>query len=608
MTCWRHHRRVTDVGEDAAVTMAQMNISTISSRRQEERDFTRAAEPAPPSRQAFAWNVTAVSLGTCAAILAIKLFLLRRININWDEFYFLSHVYSLRRGDLATAFQTAYAHLFLWLPRIPGDEITQIEAARGLMLLLLALSVAMLWRLASRWSSPAAAAVAPLAYLATSPVLRHGGSFRADSLLLPLTLAMLLWLTRSPKSWLSALGAGAALGASVAVSIKAVLLLPLLLAFAVFENSERRRGLHVDVRPLLMMCVVAIATACILIFLHRLSLPAVLSSGGSVASATRHAGEITLLDVHLFPQWYYFEATLRSDPLTWLLLVAGCLVALGQLRSPVAAFALSLLPLVFYRNAFPYYYVVMLAPACVLASVAIDSMYAFVRRHADQAAAVRIRALIILAIAVQAAINLSGLRNDGVTAQREVVNAVHRIFPVPVPYIDHSGMIASFPKANFFMSSWGIADYQRSGIPFVSEAINRSRPPLLLANRRVLQPDTPEFQWLLPEDRSLIRRFYVEYWGPIRIAGAEVTLVSGVAVVAELPLSGRYRVESERPVLVDAKVRREGDVIDVLGPAPQVTIQAPAETAVPLHLRLLWADAGRPPPEPPPKGELYTVL
>lgn len=43
------------------------------------------------------------------ALLAAKLVLLRDININWDEFYFLAHVHSLARGELAFGLQTAYA-------------------------------------------------------------------------------------------------------------------------------------------------------------------------------------------------------------------------------------------------------------------------------------------------------------------------------------------------------------------------------------------------------------------------------------------------------------------------------------------------------------------
>ena len=41
----------------------------------------------------------------------------------------------------------------------------------------------------------------------------------------------------------------------------------------------------------------------------------------------------------------------------------------------IAALGLSLLPLAFYRNAFPYYYVVMLAPASVLAGYAVAQIW-----------------------------------------------------------------------------------------------------------------------------------------------------------------------------------------------------------------------------------------
>ena len=54
--------------------------------------------------------------------------------------------------------------------------------------------------------------------------------------------------------------------------------------------------------------------------------------------------------------------------------------------------------------------------------------------------------------------SLMRLRFDGQFDQRAVVAAVHRIFPEPVPYLDHGGVMASFPKVNFFMSSWGVDD------------------------------------------------------------------------------------------------------------------------------------------------------
>src|SRR4051812_18833083 len=70
-----------------------------------------------------------IPLAASAALVVLKLLLISRININWDEFLFLSHVHSLVRGDLGSVFQTAYTHLFTWLPAL-GDEMTEIIVAR----------------------------------------------------------------------------------------------------------------------------------------------------------------------------------------------------------------------------------------------------------------------------------------------------------------------------------------------------------------------------------------------------------------------------------------------------------------------------------------------
>ena len=64
------------------------------------------------------------------------------------------------------------------------------------MFLLLVLSVWQLARLSSRWSSAGAALTAALAFLCLLATQAHGASFRADSMLLPILLGVLLLLTR----------------------------------------------------------------------------------------------------------------------------------------------------------------------------------------------------------------------------------------------------------------------------------------------------------------------------------------------------------------------------------------------------------------------------
>ena len=67
-----------------------------------------------------------------------KFALIRLLNVNWDEFFFLSHVHDLARGELALVLQGSYTHLFSWLLLLPGDEMQQIVAARCVMVALLA--------------------------------------------------------------------------------------------------------------------------------------------------------------------------------------------------------------------------------------------------------------------------------------------------------------------------------------------------------------------------------------------------------------------------------------------------------------------------------------
>src|SRR5690606_19214713 len=113
---------------------------------------------------------------SCFALLAFKLVLTVRTNINWDEFHFLSQIHSLIRGDLSGSFQTSYTQIFRWLPAV-GQEIEQVRTARTLMVAFLAITTILIWKLATRWVNSTIAWIAPLAYLSSTHVLSHGGSF-----------------------------------------------------------------------------------------------------------------------------------------------------------------------------------------------------------------------------------------------------------------------------------------------------------------------------------------------------------------------------------------------------------------------------------------------
>lgn len=568
---------------------------------------------APPARFSSAYStvprwVGALAAFACLLLVGAKVLLIWRINVNWDEFYFLSHVHSLLRGDLAFVLQTAYTHLFVWLPAL-GNEMAQVIGGRCVMVLGLALTAWLIWKLASRWVSREAAVIAPLSYLVTWHVLRHGASFRADSLLAPLTLGVLCFLTQPGLRNRSLAAAAACFGLSVAVTAKAVLLAPLIVLMVILHPPASAGSLGSrmlgGVRQLILFGVIAAGTAGLALLLHRLSLTVPdIANGQTVSSLARK----TLLEVPFLPRPQPLLTSWYEDRLVWLLIVSGAVASLFRRQYQALACIVSLSPVLFYRNAFPYYYIVMFAPACVLAALAVDFLRAHVERSRGVKIAALLPALVIVVLAAQGARQVGALREDEQVGERATIAAVHQIFPQPVPYIDHSGMMASFVKVNFFMSTWGVENYRARGVGFMQEALERYRPPLLLVNHGVLNPDAGKR--LLAQDQQLLRDSYVQYWGPIRVAGKAMVLSPGAQTVAHLPFAGRYRIESEQPILVDGVSRAQNDVITLAENDTDVTLRQAQESGSSLKVRLVWADAGPPPDAAfvPSTASLYTSL
>src|SRR6188474_1897459 len=109
----------------------------------------------------FELALVLITAALTVALGAYKVFLVRWLNVNWDEFFFLNHVYALTRNELTLVLQGAYTHLFTWLTRLPGNEIDQISAARLIMVVLLILTAYLVWRLARLWLKGLAAVLPP---------------------------------------------------------------------------------------------------------------------------------------------------------------------------------------------------------------------------------------------------------------------------------------------------------------------------------------------------------------------------------------------------------------------------------------------------------------
>ena len=343
------------------------------------------------------------------------------------------------------------------------------------------------------------------------------------------------------------------------------------------------------VPPVAAALVACGATFVALWLWHRAGLapapPPAGGDGGTAADALR----TTLLDSGLLPRIGQIRLWLLFSIAPLVLILAGASRSLAA-----ALFAAPLLSLLVYRNAFPYFFPFITAPAMVAAAVGAGRLRG---RAALCGGALALMAASVGAQWVRAL-------PDDQAAQRQLVAAVHRIFPAPVAYIDRNAMMASFPRYGFFMSSWGMAKYRRAGRPVFADLIARHAPPLLIADSPALQRavlgqsgDGPYD--LLPADAGVLHDSYVQYWGAIFVAGLRLDARPQAQPVT-VRIAGRYRIDAALPLRIDDTPHAPGSIVDLAAGSHRVA----SDTAQ--RARLVWAAARPAPPAAPIDRPIYT--
>jgi len=533
-----------------------------------------------------------IAAGLVAAGLVAQVWIATWLNVNWDEFRFLDLVHAHARGTLDRPLQTFHVHLFAWLPAVPGGEFGQITAGRVVMLGCQAATLALIWATGRHLAGPAGATLAALGYLAAEHTLVHAGSFRADPLataLLMLALYVLTVRRLGPAAVAVAAGAGAL---AALVTIKAVLYAPAFAGAALLrvQSGDDRAG-----TTLRLAATAALGAG----FVAMLLAWHVGQLAPEPRSAPADAGSALQTALLSGPMPRAAEvAHWAPRSLVPLALVAVGLAAAareGATRAAaLALFAAPLLSVLFYRNAFPYFFPFILAPAMVVAALGGATLARW---------RLAVAALLAAAAAGLIAQALGALPQDQ-RVQRAVLDAVHTAFPEPVPYIDRAGMVATFPREGFFMSTWGLGTYRRAGRPVFPEIIARAAPPLVVANVGALDAalrgrHLPSDAALLPADATLLRETYVPHWGPIWVAGAQLRVAAGEDRRVEIRIPGPYTLEAAAPVLIGAHRLAPGTAVELDRGAHRVE----ATRAGPVVLR--YGRSLPRPPMPPPAGPIF---
>lgn len=552
----------------------------------------------------------ALIVAALGLVLGAHAYLLLHQNVNWDEFWYLSFVHDHARGTLSATRQSFHVHFFGWLVGIAAHEVDQIIAARATYLVLLVGTCACVYTLGRRVASVNGALFAVLCYAGYSNVLAHGTSFRTDGLSVFLLMTALV-LVQSQARRTVAVGAAAILaGVALLVTIKSAFFLPVFGLFLLTHQSRDWRGADAR-REAALFVSTSVGTAVGLYLWHQSGVVA-----ASVSAAVTSLQSTTAVAIRpdvLFPRLWELRATVNANLVQWtaltcaVVLLVRRILARRQVRESLSllVLVLPLLSVVVYRNAFPYFYVFVMAPSLVLCGWTFDQLALGRRVSVYRSVAVTLVATLVLARSVESFVAASP--RDGTAAQRAVIRAVHEIFPEPVPYIDRNGMIASFPKVGFFMSSWGVERYREAGRPVFASLLRARGPKFLLTNVPALSAALAErsltssgrTDLLLDEDAEVLRAHFVPFWGPIHVAGTAMHLQPGTEVTWEVLIAGPYRLHSDAPVAVGNALHLPGATVELdLGVAS-------FRSQVAQDVVLRTSSARGVPPYPPPTGRLY---
>lgn len=519
-----------------------------------------------------------------ALIFIARLRLTYAFNLNWDEFLNLSMVFDYLRNDPLEVWQTLFVHFFSWVFLISPNEVEQLYAIRIVMLLMVLVSSIAIYGISRRFVGHEPALVGVLAFNAVRYSLLYGADFRTDTMATPVML-LAVWIVSCPKlSLRGAVCAGALCGIGGALTIKSVFFMPTVAALLLVRafQSEDVRGALVRVG---MSAFSAAVTLSALLAVHAWMLP----RGTEVVQFITRTGTSTLLSGDYSIALSTLVKTTLFDFGFWIAVIAGAVTVFRREfpdRIAAATFLLPLAAFAVYRDIYPYYVPFLIGPLCVLVAIAASTLQPVWRNT------------LVALFAVGAIFAFGFSLNRPSEPQRQVVELVHRIFPEPVPYIDHTSMISAFPKKGIFMSNWGMTDYRREGRPIMTAILDEDAPRFLLQthNRLAVDKFSPEQSehaalGLLASDVQLLQSNYLRYWGPLFLPGKE--LRNGKALRILIP--GRYRLKGSAVDIQGAgKLRPEQEIYLARG---DYRVSLEGET----DAWLVWA-ASAPPASAPPEA------
>lgn len=512
--------------------------------------------------------------------LTVKLVLVFQLPVNQDEFFHLSKIFDYKSGRLHSTSQNFHVLFFQWIPLLKENEVVLITICRMVMFLFLAGACMYIFLIGKLFLNVTGALFAVLCYLSFLFSVINGAAFRSDTVPIFLFLFALYRFILKPTSYAHNVIPGIAMAAATMFTIKTGIYLPVFMA--VFA-TDLLTGTSKCVLPRTSFFF---AYICSLAILHY-SFDSLLQTGSVIHDATTIAGTMSGFSTNagnaystfisldnFFPQIAFFTLSLKYDWHIWLFLAMGFLLNLHAIKQKInlrhglyllIMFIPMLSPL-FYRNAFPYFYVFISPTATLLCGYALFKLTEKTGKH-ETAKLV----LITLVCCIMGSNTLGcslvySKKQTGI--QEQTLALIHELFPEPTAYIDGCSMVSSFPKAGFFMSSAGMRWYLRNNRPVMENLLYTRQPRFLIANvsQLDLTADLPPLSdtglALSQGDWETLKTNFVHHWGSVWLAGKRFDLRKGpLENNFNIIIQGIYTVESVGQIAIDGRTLRPGETI-----------------------------------------------
>ena len=504
-----------------------------------------------------------------------KVYIIQNISVHWDEYLYMSLIYDYWQGRLTSPLQNAHTVLFGWVSLFDKSaNWSEIFILRYTVLILHVITLFCIYKSSLYLFPKTVAAFNVLLYLSLNETIFHATSFRTDTIAIPilmgaLTLALSLNTNSGKENTSTLLAIGMLIGLAGSITIKSIFLaIPIGIILILNTDKKIKNALiskQVLLPPLTAIIVFTLITAFI--------------AAGTIETSNTQTRSF-IQSVNLFLGFSPTKAIdlsllqLTKNPIfTVILVLSICLLGVKiqtdkqhkNIKTILLTLLLPLLTLIIYRNTYNYFIVFMAAPLSIVCGVFCTYITTKFNQYLQYETVTFLTMLIVL-LHSQTLWSVLPQHKIILDNQEYITNDVHSIFETPQNYMAHTGIIPSFPRANFFMSSAGNNLYQKNEVKDFRDTIIDSEPKFIIGTYALsleqFKNKEDIFHFPLKEhDYDYITQNYIPYWKHIYIAGKEISFETLNEQSVNIIITGQYTIKSDTPIFINNIEYRNNDTV-----------------------------------------------